>query len=130
MKASHWIPGIIISFAMICLGMYTLRDINEESIDMPEDTNRQNAATYCSCLNWLLLRMAIVWASVGVFVAIIYLIQMISFVDVRGPGQGHVSVPTVCVVIQCGMLITSMCLGFYSKWLHLRTATQDEDHLA
>lgn len=129
MKASHWIPGIIISLSFLCMCGFTFRPITEDSIEAPDNVSAREIASYCACLKNAFLLCTVSWASIGLFVAIIYFILMVSFVDVRGEGQAHVSVPTVCVVIQCFMLVGSLCTGFLSKWLYLRAEVLDEDHI-
>lgn len=108
---------------------FTFRSVTEDNIQVPEGGDAKEIAGYCICIKTVLLNCSILWATIGMFFAVIYLIQMISFVDVRGPGQGHVSVPTVCVLIQCLMLAGSLCMGFLSKWLYVQAEVLDEDHI-
>jgi hypothetical protein len=129
MKFSHWIPGIIISLAYCCMGGFTFRDVRENDIEIA-GVDKTECDCYLMCCKSLLMMCTVVWAAVGLLTAFIYLILMVSFVDELGDNKKHVAVPTICVLIQCTLLVFGLITGFVAKWRSVRGEVEDEDHLS
>lgn len=129
MKLSHWIPGIVISLAYCCMGMFTFRDVRQHDIEMP-GVDKSETDCLLMCCKSLLMMCTVVWASVGFLTALIYLILMVSFVDQLSEDKKHVAVPTICVLVQCFLLVLGLLTGFVAKWRSLRGEEEDEDHLS
>lgn len=125
MKLSHWIPGIIISLAYCCMCGFTFKDVTQTDIEVA-GVSKQECDCCLVCVKSLLLMCSVAWASIGLIMAILYFILMISFVDVLEEAKKHIAVPTVCVVIQCGLLVFGLIIGFLAKWRSI-VGVQEED---
>ena len=122
MKARFYSPGFIVTAAWLLMWVYSFRYFRKDNV--PVETDDSDEATSCAhtmnCCRYTLLVMSVVLASIGFFIAVIFLILMLSFVEVHVPDQYHVMVPTLAVLCQCMLLIAAIVVGYLSKWIGYR----------
>jgi NhaP-type Na+/H+ or K+/H+ antiporter len=95
------------------------------------NVNKAEQDCWCICLKQVFLTCTVIWSVIGACMALIYFILMISFVEGLSEDKKHVAVPTICVVIQCGLLVLGLFAGFYAKWLAVKADDDDDEfHMA
>ena len=134
MKASHLIPGTVISFAFICLCLLNCAPPEEFGNNHDDDEKvKQGVTTLAWMVQNCLLSCIAIWALIGMGIALIYSILLYTFVDFSDgklinpsvPNQKlettfsriHLAVPTICVLVQCSFLVVALLLAALAKWL-------------
>lgn len=126
MKVSYYIPGIMLTIAFCCMMAYTFRpyrtgvDLERNAATCCDDVDDDECMSFMRCCKQSVLICTVCWGTIGLFIALIFVVMMMSFVEVMVHDQQHVMVPALSVLIQCMLLVLATMFGFLAKWLGYR----------
>jgi hypothetical protein len=122
-KLHHWIPPLILSIVFAMVTCFQFRRVRNTVACFPEEeseSDKQQCVAVCNMVRYVFLFCTACFWAIGLIVAIVFLILMLTFVDVNTENKKHATVPALTMFGACLLLSVAIALFCCGKWLWVR----------